>query len=1010
MGRGARVGTAVALAAWTVVVPAVADPGRAATERLAVAEVVDIAPGVRPGDRELARPALRSDLTGERFYFVMPDRFANGDGRNDRGGSAETDRLKTGFDPADKGFYHGGDLAGLRSKMDYLRGMGTTAIWMTPMFANRWVQGSGADVSAGYHGYWTTDFTRLDPHFGSTADMRAVIADAHRLGMKVFFDIVANHTADVISYAEPGNQYRSTSAYPYRDADGNVVDIKAHAGKPDFPAIAEFPYTPVVTDPAAKTPAWLNDPSLYHNRGDSTFAGESTEYGDFFGLDDLMTEHPRVVRGMTEIFTSWIDVLGIDGYRVDTVKHVNMEFWQALAPKVKAYAKARGKPDFFVFGEVYSDDAELTSSYTTTGTMQATLDFPFQAGAADFLSGRGADRLADVLLADDHYTDADSNAASLPTFLGNHDMGRIAWMLRDRRPGISDSELLSRLRLGNALMYLWRGNPVVYYGDEQGFAGHGGDKLARQDMFASSTPEFMAETFVGAGRTGAQDNFNRAHPLYRQLASLSSFVDRDDVWADGAQALRFAQGDVVAFSRLSARDRREHVVVANAGLSSTTVDIPVSSGSYQVEFPERGGRVRATGGKVRVVVPALSVLALRATERLRDASVVPTLVAPAVGTVLDERVEVRADGILAPFAQATFAARVKGTRGWTVLGTDDAAPYRVFADVMALPGAGVGAEVEFRVVAKDGSGPLGADSAAIRLVAAPPEPAGPAWLVIHYNRPAGDYDGWGLHTWGDVETPTAWDRPLPFTGETHYGRFAWIRLLPGARQVGVVIHKGDQKDGGDRLITPTGQLWLRQGSDTQYTSEIEAAGSVTVHYKRLSGDYTDLALRVPGRPDIPFAGRDAFGAVATAPAVEFDLVSGGVVLRRIQPARSALWLREGDSRVFASLAAAENRAVLHYHRPGGDYSGWTLYHWAGSLTPSPDWAASSLPSGRDSFGVLWSVPLAAGAGGLSHIVHQGEVKDPGADQVLEVGVVGYEVWFISGSASPDGSAVYVLSG
>ncbi|MCG8920788.1 alpha-amylase family glycosyl hydrolase, partial [Actinokineospora sp. PR83] len=366
-----RGGVALSLATLLALPPA---PSQAqatpapAPQRLAVGTVTDIAPGTRPQDHRLAGDALRDDLTGERFYFVMPDRFANGDPRNDRGGTTDPDRLKTGFDPTDKGFYHGGDLPGLRSKLDYLGGMGITAIWMTPMFANQWVQGSGADVSAGYHGYWTTDFTRLDPHFGTTADMQALIRDAHRRGIKVFFDIVANHTADVIDYAEGKRDYIGTGAQPYLDAQGNVVDIKAAAGKPGFPALdpaTSFPYTPVFRTPAdatKKVPAWLNDPALYHNRGDSTYTGESTEYGDFSGLDDLMTENPKVVDGMKRIFTSWIDTLGIDGYRVDTVKHVNTEFWQALAPHVKAYAKSRGKEDFFVFGEVYDSDPATTSA------------------------------------------------------------------------------------------------------------------------------------------------------------------------------------------------------------------------------------------------------------------------------------------------------------------------------------------------------------------------------------------------------------------------------------------------------------------------------------------------------------------------------------------------------------------------------------------------------------------------------------------------------------------------
>nr|MDQ3579114.1 alpha-amylase family glycosyl hydrolase [Actinomycetota bacterium] len=176
MGRLASRTLALAISGLLAVtlVPALAPTAAVAapdSDRLAVGAVLDLADGVRPGDKKLAKDALRTDLSGERFYFVMPDRFANGDPRNDRGGTTDPDRLKTGFDPSDKGFYHGGDLAGLHGKLDYLHGMGTTAIWMTPMFANRWVQGSGNDISAGYHGYWTTDFTRLDPHFGTTADM-----------------------------------------------------------------------------------------------------------------------------------------------------------------------------------------------------------------------------------------------------------------------------------------------------------------------------------------------------------------------------------------------------------------------------------------------------------------------------------------------------------------------------------------------------------------------------------------------------------------------------------------------------------------------------------------------------------------------------------------------------------------------------------------------------------------------------------------------------------------------
>ena len=142
--------------------------------------------------------------------------------------------------------------------------------------------------------------------------------------------------------------YRNKTDYPYRDATGQVFDDRDYAAGGTFPPLdvnISFPYTPTVT-PAnanAKNPAWLNDPIYYHNRGDSTFAGESSQYGDFFGLDDLFTEQPDVVNGFIDIFKYWIDSYDIDGYRIDTVKHVNTELWQRLVPAVLATRPGAGQ-------------------------------------------------------------------------------------------------------------------------------------------------------------------------------------------------------------------------------------------------------------------------------------------------------------------------------------------------------------------------------------------------------------------------------------------------------------------------------------------------------------------------------------------------------------------------------------------------------------------------------------------------------------------------------------------
>ena len=185
---------------------------------------IGIAPTDLPGpataaDKALAGTSLREPLTRERFYFVMADRFANGNKANDTGGLTGG-REQTGYDPTDKGFYHGGDLTGLTSKLDYIKGLGTTAIWLTPAFKNRPVQGTGSDASAGYHGYWITDFTRIDPHLGTNEDMKTLVDAAHRKGMKVFFDIITNHTADVIDYQGGQHAYVDKTAKPYSTPTG----------------------------------------------------------------------------------------------------------------------------------------------------------------------------------------------------------------------------------------------------------------------------------------------------------------------------------------------------------------------------------------------------------------------------------------------------------------------------------------------------------------------------------------------------------------------------------------------------------------------------------------------------------------------------------------------------------------------------------------------------------------------------------------------------------------------
>ncbi|HEX2133926.1 MAG TPA: alpha-amylase family glycosyl hydrolase, partial [Actinophytocola sp.] len=662
-----------------------------------------------PAAADDAEHSLRSPVTDETFYFVMADRFENGDRTNDHGGLPD-DPLVSGFDPTKKGFYNGGDLAGLRDRLDYIQGLGTTSIWLTPSFKNKPVQLEDGP-SAGYHGYWITDFTRIDPHLGTNAELAALVDDAHDRGMKVYFDIITNHTADVIGYAEGARrEYVSKDAAPYRTASGEVFDDRDFAGSADFPELdpeTSFPYTPVL-DPAEtdlKVPSWLNDVTLYHNRGDTTFVGEDSQYGDFFGLDDLFTEHPRVVDGMADIYERWIADFGIDGFRIDTMKHVDDEFWQTFGPRVLKFAREHGKREFFMFGEVYDTTKDYTSHFTTTDRMQAVLDFPFQAAAREFASRSGpTNALGEFFTDDDWYTDADSNAYQLPTFLGNHDMGRFGGFVVADNPGQGDHEWVARDRLGHELMYFARGNPVIYYGDEQGFTGPGGDQDARQTLFASQVPEYLDDDLLGTASTHARDNYDTNHQLYRTISDLAAVTREHPALRDGTQQHRLSSSDsgVYAFSRIDRKRQREYVVALNNSEGPKQVAIPTYTkrDNYRLVYGIGSKRLRTDrDGELNLTVPALSTVVYALDGKIPRSHRAPriSLYNPQPAADARGRMQVVADVRGSSLYEVTFEARVAGGR-WHPIGTDDNAPYRVFHDVSSLETA---TPVEYRAVVLD---------------------------------------------------------------------------------------------------------------------------------------------------------------------------------------------------------------------------------------------------------------------------------------------------------------------
>ncbi len=1007
-------------------------------------------PTVSQEDADLVRPVVQTAAQDNVMYFVMTDRFANGNPANDygddAGGDSEADVLRHGFLPTNTGYYHGGDLAGLTAQLDYLKDMGVNALWITPPVKNKPVQGDGTITgsTAGYHGYWGLDFLAVDPHLGTQADFTAFVQAAHQRGIKVYVDFVVNHTADVIQYQGGTYTYRNKTDYPYRDANGNAFDDRDYAGTATFPpldAATSFPYVPVFAaeaDRTIKNPTWLNNPIYYHNRGNSTFAGESSLYGDFFGLDDTFTEHPDVVNGFIEIARHWIDQ-GVDGFRLDTVKHVNMEFWQQFVPTVTDYARAQGKPDFFMVGEVFDGNPAYVSTFTTQGKLPATLDFGFHGAATAFaVRGAPASTLRDFFAQDDYYTDADSNAYSLAKFLSNHDLGRLGYALRAERATATDGELLARASLAYGLTYFTRGFPVIYYGDEQGFVGGGSDRESREDMMPSQVPSYNDNDLIGTAKTTADDNFDPTHPLYQTLKAYGALYSQHTALRRGAQIHRYsaAGAGVYAFSRLDPAEKVEYVLAFNNATVPQRVTFPTYMAGTRFTALYPAGAAAVTTGADRQItleVPALSFVIYKSSVAVGSAPLAGaariewlpamTFTKPTPGGDVRGRAEIAVALDTADYAEVTFAVK-QGNGPYQVIGVDNNPPYRVFYDVRGLA---EGTQLTFKAVARNLHGQL--VSATTTGVVKPEVAVQAGYAIIHYHRPAGDYDGWGLHLWGNAIDPseeTAWDAPKLPNGEDRFGVFWFIKLADPTKPVGFIVHKGNDKDTpDDRFFVPQEgrQIWIVQGDATHHPNAAAALGKTVIHYKRADGNYDGWGLHLwgdaisPGEattwdsPKLP-TGFDDYGAyfeIALAdPTKPVNFIVHKGDDKDVPPDRSYVpaqahegWLLSGDVTVYRQRGAAERYVVLHYHRPAGDYGDytsadyndfWGLHTWGGA--EDPGWTNPRKADGRDRFGVYFKVPLLPGATEFGYILHRGDTKDLPTDQAFNVTQYGYEAWLL----------------
>ncbi|MEX0324710.1 MAG: alpha-amylase family glycosyl hydrolase [Puniceicoccaceae bacterium] len=998
----------------------------------------------------------------EVIYFVMTDRFENGDASNDTGNfNPGTVRGVHGFDPTDTEYYHGGDFAGLRQRLDYIQGLGASAIWVTPVMGNKPVQHG----TAAYHGYWITDFLNVDAHLGTNAEFKAFVEDAHARGIRVILDIVANHTADVIYFAEGQYDYRNKGTWPYLDANGFAFDDAGFAASgitdPVFPELSanSFPYTPQVplSELTIKNPSWLNDPTFYHNRGNSNFSGESSLYGDFYGLDDLFTEQGAVLDGMLDIFSHWIREYRLDGFRVDTVKHVNLSFWKRFGERLREVAREEGIEHFFLFGEVYDGDVPFVSAFSTTGSLDANLDFGLAFALREFISqGGSASSVKSYLNLDDLHTDADSTALAQPTFLGNHDMGRWAGFLRQDNPTTAESTLISLWKTGYALLFFLRGQPVIYYGDEQGFVGAGGYSAAREDMLPSQAAVYMASNLMGTFRTPTSANFYTDHPMYVALSEMAAFYHAEPVLRHGAfKVLDVADNRTLAFTRYDPHTGEEFLIAANANRSQpVTLSLPVLPGNetstyttvYDSEEPATGS-FNATQGAINLTVGPHRVVVLKADNpvsagntaiesvtfyrlesgdlmeggnRSRDGQVFP----------LRPRIEIRITADRDPFVSLDLILS-DGSR--LPLGTDPAPPYRFYPDLSELPD---GSQFTLEATATVGTSSLKASVEALEWNGAPLGDD----VVVHFNPGATDGSEWRLVAEGPGLNGGSVTE-VPFCLTTDFGWAAIISPQDKSEPLQIQIIRGsgttlgvDRQFYGGHTIIPsrTPQVFSLFGYPRLYFREAEATGKFTIIVPDIEGTSAEVRLRFGDGTQSPWLsavaqsgntrtfiweasleGDDAYWNTACSLEVKVD---GNLLPANLSflPAAGSTWranLETGS--LHRPGTSTPGSARLHYHRPGGDYGDssssdyndyWGLHVWNGSAVGTT-WTQPLKPAGSDAFGIYFDIPLQPGATQVNYILHRGNIKDPGPDQQLDIDASGPEVWQQTGA---DSSSPYIL--
>ncbi len=472
------------------------------------------------------------DWRDEVIYQLMTDRFANGDKRND-----------FRVDPTALGHYQGGDWQGIIDKLDYIEDLGVTALWISPIILN-------VDADAGfhaYHGYWAVNLNRLNPHFGDLATLRKLVQEAHARDIKVILDLVTNHMGQVFYYDINNNgqpdEWLAGGGVPGMDGSSRTTQndplSRVTEYDPDYDPKGIQGFTSLGLNGLAPIrffdmpelfrvlpePAIFQKPEAYNRRGrvtdwdctDSRPAGvdkgaelcEQVVLGDFpGGLKDINTRNPDVREALIASYVRWVLETDLDGFRIDTLKHVEHDFWREWSREVRTRLAAKGKTNFFMFGEAFDGRDRIVGSFTKEGMMDSAFYFPqyyrvFDSVFRNF--GRkpvdpsdpernatsAVERLFDDRDNKDFYGKKPQPGGIgvppnevLVNFIDNHDVPRFLFEGAGTLACTATKNCPDALR--SALTYLLteQGIPCLYNGTEQDFEG-GNDPANREPLWRS---------------------------------------------------------------------------------------------------------------------------------------------------------------------------------------------------------------------------------------------------------------------------------------------------------------------------------------------------------------------------------------------------------------------------------------------------------------------------------------------------------------------------------------------